>query len=229
MYKKTVLIILIALGGPGNLYAAVGCTLNDPDRDIKRLFPKVTNYKTEFITIEDHGGEKLAKEIETKLKDKLEPTYESIDVPYAYYTVLEKKQTIGYVHGVNQKGMYGGIQLILATDPNGVIVDCYYQKITSPESKKFKDKEFTKRFVGLSLADFYTKDLKKKIEDPSKKCAEDYLATLRGIKKNLILHDKFKLKDRYDKYFYSDEKKNKKENINKDGKETKNEDKKQKQ
>jgi len=206
MLKKAVLTILMILLGVQNSYAAVGCTLNDPDRDIKRLFPAATNYKTEFITIKERGDKKLAEEIESKLKDKLEPVYESLDVPYAYYTVLKKKEVTGYVHGVNQKGMYGGLQIILATDPNGVIVDCYYQKITSPESKKFKDKKFTGKFVGLSLADFYTKDLKKKIKDPSKNSGGDWLATLRGIRKNLILHDEFKLKNKYDKYFYSDKK-----------------------
>ena len=210
--QRLTLTALVVLFGSQNVFAAVGCTLNNPDRDIKRLFPKATNYKTEFITIKERGGGELAKEIEAKLKDKLEPTYESIDVPYAYYSVLKKKETIGYVHGVNQKGMYGGIQLILATDPNGVIIDFYYQKITSPESRKFKDKKFTKQFIGLSLADFYTRDLKKKIKDPSENCAEDYIASLRGIKKNLILHDEFKLKNKYDKYFYSDKRKDKKEN-----------------
>jgi len=215
MYTKTILTVLIILLCAQNTYAAVGCTLNDPDRDIKRLFPKATNYKTEFITIKERGDKKLAKEIEAKLKDKLESVYESLDVPYAYYTVLQKKETIGYVHGVNQKGMYGGIQLILATDPNGVIMDCYYQKITSPESKKFKDKKFTRQFVGLSLADFYTKDLTKKIKDPSKSSAGDWLATLRGIRKNLILHDEFKLNNRYDKYFYIDKKESEGKNEDK--------------
>jgi Na+-translocating ferredoxin:NAD+ oxidoreductase RnfG subunit len=211
MYKRLILTILTILLGVQNLYAAVGCTLNDPDRDIKRLFPKATNYKTEFITIKERGGKELAEEVEAKLKDKLEPTHESLDVPYAYYTVLREKEVIGYVHGVNQKGMYGGMQLILATDPNGMIIDFYYQKITSPESKKFNDKKFTGQFVGLTLADFYTKDLKKSIKDPSKDSAEDYLATLRGIKKNLILHDEFKLKNKYDKFFYSKKKENKDE------------------
>ncbi len=194
MYRKTIFTIMMILCCTSNLYAAVGCTLNDPDRDIKRLFPEATNYKTEFITIKENGGKGLAKEIEAKLADKLDPTYESIDVPYAYYTVLKKKQAIGYVHGVNQKGMYGGIQIILATDPNGVIIDCYYQKMISPESKKFKDEMFTKQFVGLSLVDFHTKDLKKIIKDPSENSVGDWLATFRGIRKNLILHDVFNLK-----------------------------------
>jgi len=207
--RRQALTVLILLCGVESSFGAVGCTLNNPDRDIKRLFPKATNYRTEFITIKDHGGKELAREIEAKLKDKLEPRYERIDVPYAYYTVLRKKETIGYVHGVNQRGTYGGMQLILTTDPNGVIIDFHYQKISSPESKKFRDKKFTKRFKGLTLADFYKVEPIKKIKDPSEKSSKDFLATLRGIRKNLILHDEFKLNNRYDKFFYRKQKENK--------------------
>jgi hypothetical protein len=217
MCKKTFAAILMALWTVQNLYAAIGCSLTDPDRDIKRLFPDATNYKTEFITVQERGGKELAERIEAKLKDKLEPTYEALDVPYTYYTVLKGKDIIGYVHGVNQKGMFGVMQLVVTMDPNGVILDFYYQKITSPESQKFRDGKFTKQFVGLCLADFYTKDLREKIKDPSQNGAEDYAATLRGIKKNLILTDEFKLNNRYDKYFYSGKNKgeNKNEDINK--------------
>jgi hypothetical protein len=219
MYRKSAMTILISLAAIQNSYAAIGCSLTDPDRDIKRLFPNATNYKTEFISIAERGGKELAQRVEAKLKDKLEPTYEALDVPYTYYTVLKEKDTIGYVHGVNQKGTFGGMQLIITTDPNGVIMDFYYQKLSSPESQKFRDEKFTKQFVGLSLADFYTTDMKEKIKDPSENSRDDYLATLRGIKKNLILADEFKLNNKYDKYFYSDKNEDKsmkgKENGNK--------------
>ena len=111
-------------------YAAVGCSLNDPDRDIQRIFPEATNYKTEFIAIKEKGGEALLEEIEEKLGDKLDSVYEALDVPYSYYTVLKGKETIGYVHGVNQKGTYGGMQIILASDLEGKIIDFYYQKLS---------------------------------------------------------------------------------------------------
>ncbi len=211
MYRKLAVAILISLGAVQNLYAAIGCSLTDPDRDIKRLFPNATNYKTEFITIAERGGKELAQRVEAKLKDKLEPTYEALDVPYTYYTVLKGKETIGYVHGVNQKGMFGVMQLVVTMDPNGVIMDFYYQKITSPESQKFRDEKFTKQFVGLNLADFYTVDMKERIKDPSENSRDDYIATLRGIKKNLILTDEFKLNNKYDKYFYSDKNKDERE------------------
>ncbi|MDI6808684.1 MAG: hypothetical protein QME66_06860 [Candidatus Eisenbacteria bacterium] len=186
----------------GDSLAAVGCELNDPDRDVKRLFPESTGYRTDFITLKERGGEALQKEVEGKLGSKFDPIYESLDVPYAYYTILKDKQVIGYVHGVNQKGKYGGLQLILATDPAGKIVGFYYQRISSPESQKFKQKAFTGKFIGLSLADFYAKDSRvPKIADPSRNSSEDFKATLRGIKKNLILLDEFLLAGKHDKHY----------------------------
>ncbi len=67
--------------------------------------------------------------------------------------MLRGTETIGRIHGVNQKGMYGGMQLILATDPGGTIVGFYYQKLSSPEAARFRDESFTSQFVGLTLED----------------------------------------------------------------------------
>ena len=172
-------------------FAAVGCTLNDPDRDVRRIFPESTGYKTEFITIKERGSEELKHEIEKKLEDTLDLIYETLDTPYAYYTILKGKEIIGRVHGVNQKGMYGGMQIILATDLDGVIIDFYYQKISSPEAGKFRDGSFTEQFIGLELEDFFNNDVLSEMKDPSENSTEDFKQTLRGIKKNLILLDKF--------------------------------------
>ena len=203
--KNTIiaLIILIMMMSATSVLAAMGCTLTDPDRDIIRIFPEATNYRTQFITIEERGGEALYKEVEERLGGSLDPVYETSDVPYAYYTVLKGREPIGYVHGVNQKGMFGGMQLILATDLEGVVVDFYYQKIASPEAKKFRDTAFTRQFHGSSLKDFYNvkTGFLNSIQDPSQNSADDFKATLRGLKKNLILHDKFILQNKYDAYF----------------------------
>jgi len=209
------LFLGIMISIPG-LYAAVGCTLNDPDKDIKRFFPDATGYKTEFISVAERGGNKLVNEIEGKLGDSLDPVYESMDVPYAYYTVLKGKEIIGRVHGVNQKGKFGGLQLILATDTNGVIKGFYYQRILSPEPDSFKSEEFTSQFVELDLSDFYTYRISSgdesdhskigQIKDPSRGSSEDFKATLRGIMKNLILLDIFMLDRMHDKKTPKEEK-----------------------
>jgi len=199
LYKILILALLVLFQAQSG-FAAVGCSLNDPDRDIKRIFPESTGYKTEYITIEERGGKELAKEIEDRLGDKLDSVYETLDVPYSYYTVLESKKTIGYAHGVNQKGTYGGMQIILATDLEGKIIDFYYQRISSPESKKFRNKTFTGQFIGINLKDFYENKLSG-IKDPSEKSHEDFLLTIRGIRKNLILLDEFKLNNKYGQHF----------------------------
>lgn len=179
-------------------FAAVGCELNDPDRDIKKAFPQSTGYRTEFITIAQRGGEKLKKEIEEKLGDKFDPLYESLDVPYTYYTVLKGKDVIGHMHGVNQKGTYGGMQLIMATDPEGKILLFYYQKLSSPESAKFRQSSFTDQFSGLTVDDFSKSNEPGSriyaIKDPTQNSADDFHYTLRGLKKNIILLNEFILK-----------------------------------
>ena len=194
------IVLTVLIMGANLLFAAIGCTLNDPDRDIRRIFPRSTGYKTDFVSIEEKGGKPLFEKIEAKLGDKLETIYEPIDTPYAQYTVLRGIDVVGYIHGVNQKGTYGGMQLILATDTDGKIIAFYYQKISSPESKLFRKKKFTDQFIGLTLEDFYKGDLKRKIEYPSEKSYEDFIITLRGLKKNLILLDEFKLNNVHDKY-----------------------------
>lgn len=187
-------------------FAATGCSLNDPDRDILRIFPQSTGYKTEFIRIDERGGDTLIQEIEKKLNGAVDPTYESSDVPYAYYIVLRGKEVIGRVHGLNQKGMFGGMQLIVATDLEGQIVDFYYQKLSSPEAKKFRTKKFTKLFYGLTLADFYEYVHAKsgkitQIKSPSETFKEEFDNTIRGLTKNLIQLDLFYLQRKYDTDF----------------------------
>jgi len=183
-------------------FAAVGCELNDPDRDINKAFPQSTGYKTDFVTIAEKGGEKLKVEIEEKLGDKFDALYESLDVPYTYYTILKGKDILGYMHGVNQKGLYGGMQLIISTDPKGKIILFYYQKLSSQEAKEFRERSFTDQFTSLTLEDFLKSNEPgsriSNIKDPSKNSHEDFRYTLRGLKKNMILLNEFILKGKKD-------------------------------
>jgi hypothetical protein len=198
-------VVLVVSFSAAVCFAAVGCSLNDPDRDVKRIFPQSTSYRTDFITIQERGGDRLKAEVERKLGDTLDHVYETSDVPYAYYTILKGKEVIGRIHGVNQKGLYGGMQLILATDPEGRIVAFYYQKLSSPEASKFRSHSFTDQFKGLTLEDFYRggepDSRLSAIKDPTDKQREDFTATIRGLKKNLILLDEFMLNNAHEKSY----------------------------
>ncbi|RJR16873.1 MAG: hypothetical protein C4582_13870 [Desulfobacteraceae bacterium] len=195
------------------LYAAVGCDLNDPDRDVVRLFPGSTGYKTNYVSIDQLGGPGLLARIEERLGDKFQGLFETIDVPYTLYEVFKGKDKIGYIHGVNQKGQYGGIQVFVVLDLDGVIRNFYFQKLTSRYGKELRAPKFGQQFVGMTLEDFYRYDVKTgkttgqsgvaKIVNPVPEAEFDFRAALRGTKKNLILVDEFILGNRHLKYHKS--------------------------
>jgi hypothetical protein len=199
-------VVTLLLSLPAPLFAAVGCDLNDPDRDVARLFPGSTGYKTEYLSIKDKGGADLLAEVEQRLGDKFKGLYETIDVPYTLYQVLEKGRPIGYIHGVNQKGKYGGIQVFLSLDLEGKIKAFYIQKLTSRQAKELRSADFARQFVGLRLSDFQKYDpVSGKVEpgsrvagikNPSAGAEADFRTVLRAVKKNLILMDAFVFKEK---------------------------------
>lgn len=192
-----ILVMLFALAG--NILAATGCDLNDPDRDVKRLFPNSTSYKTTYMSIQQKGGKALLAKVEQRLGDKFTGMYETADVPYTIYEIFKGKETLGFIHGVNQKGQYGGIQVFLALDTKGNILNLYFQKMTNQSAKAFRSDSFSKQFTGLSMNDFkgYDPITGKQtgkliqIKNPAPKADKDFRYTLRGVKKNLILMQEF--------------------------------------
>ncbi len=193
--------VLAALFGGARLSAAVGCDLNDPDRDVKRLFPGATGYKTRYLSIDRLGGQAMRKRIEDRLGDPFRGLYETVDVPYTVYEIYKGKDKVGYIHGVNQKGQYGGLQVFLSLDFSGIIRAFYYQKLTSKQARTLRSPEFAAQFAGWTLDDFKGYDVQAgravgeggagRIRNPAPEAETDFRATLRAVKKNLILMDEF--------------------------------------
>jgi hypothetical protein len=181
------------------VFAAVGCDLNDPDRDVARFFPESSGYKTTYVSIDKRGGETMLRRVEKRLGDRFRGIYETMDVPYTIYEIHAGKRKIGYIHGVNQKGQFGGIQVFVALDPDGRIRSFYIQKMTSQWAKKLRDPKFGRQFSGLTLKDFEPYDPSTgrgsgkvaEISNPAPEAETDFHAALRALKKNLILMDEF--------------------------------------
>ncbi|RII25640.1 MAG: hypothetical protein CXR31_13800 [Geobacter sp.] len=179
---------------------AVGCDLNNPDRDVPRLFPESTSYKTIYVSIAQRGGPPLQRRIENRLGGRMYlALYAPLDVPYTLYEIYRDKKKVGYIHGVNQKGQFGGIQVFVAQDLTGRIKTFYIQKITGKSAGKFRDAAFARKFVGLSLKDFESYDPASgkgtgkiaEIANPAPDMVTDFYGVLRGLKKNLVLMDEF--------------------------------------
>jgi hypothetical protein len=196
--RTSVLAFILAIVGTA-AWGAVGCDLNDPDRDVARLFPESTGYKTLYVSVVQKGGDPLLAKIEKRLGDKFHGIYETIDVPYTIYEIFANKKKVGYIHGVNQKGQFGGIQVFLSLDLEGRIKAFYIQKMTSKYAGKLRDVNFGKQFLSLTLKDFEPYDVVSgkvsgkvdAIKNPAPEAEADFRAALRATKKNLILMDEF--------------------------------------
>jgi hypothetical protein len=192
--------LLVALTATAS-FGAVGCDLNDPDRDVARLFPDSSGYRTSYVSIDKRGGDPMLRRIEKRLGDRFHGIYETIDVPYTIYDIYSGTKKVGYIHGVNQKGQFGGIQVFVALDLDGKIKSFYIQKMTSEWAKKLRDPKFGKQFAGMSLADLDAYDPVTGhgtgkiagVRNPAPEAEADYRAALRALKKNLILMDEFVL------------------------------------
>jgi hypothetical protein len=200
-------LVLLVFAAPSIIWAAIGCTLNNPAQDLKFLYPDVTSFREEVRELRQlPGGQELYAGLKERLGGDLDPVYEAYDTPYTVYSVFKGETRIGYVHGVNVPGKGGVIQVFLATDPQtGEIKDFFFQRIESRAARALKDKQFRARFRGMTLGDFYKHDYFTVAEpaNPADKLAglnppgkdadliSDFLASLRGIRKNLILLDLF--------------------------------------
>jgi hypothetical protein len=216
MRTVVVLAAIALLALPREALAAIGCTLSNPAEDLKYLYPKMTSYKEdlkEFPRLKD--GKALFMDLQTRLDGDLDPIYESYETPYTVYSVFQGKEKIGIVHGVNVPGKGGVIQVFVSADPKTAAIGrFFFQRIESPAAKALRDKAFRAQFEGLTLADFYKHDYYAAAEpgaaaDKVGRLAvpkieaggrADYEASLRGLRKNLILLDFFVFGRRFEPY-----------------------------
>jgi hypothetical protein len=180
---------------PAPSVAATGCDLSSPDRDVYRLFPGATSYTTKYVSLR---SEELAAVV-TRLDARFRALYDPINVPYTLYEIYTGTKKVGYIHGVNQKGQFGGIQVFVSLDLDGRITAFYIQKITGPSVGLFRTPAFGRQFLGLSLGDFDAYDPVSgrgsgkiaAIRNPAPDSETDFYGILRALKKNLILMDVF--------------------------------------
>jgi hypothetical protein len=196
------ILFLFAMVGP--LWAATSCELNSPTSDVAWLFPQSTSFKTVYFSFASRGGAPLLRKVESRL-GAAPALYAPLDVPYVLYEVYKGTEKIGYVHGVNQRGQYGVLEVFVSLDLDGRIKAFYLQRVAGQWAKKFTSPKFGHQFVGVTLKDFERYDMLggkgsgkvAAIVNLAPEATTDFLGLLRAVYKNLILMDEF---------FYSAEK-----------------------
>lgn len=217
MKRIYLLLAVLAAAAPQQLFGAIGCTLSNPAEDLKYLYPGMTSFKeelAEFRKLKDGGA--LFQGLRARLGSDLDPIYETYETPYTVYSVFQGATKIGVVHGVNVPGKGGVIQVFVAADPRTAeIKSFFFQRLESPAARQLRSKEFRAQFEGLTLADFYKHDYYAAAQPGAKAdkvgairppaldagAKPDYEASLRGLRKNLILLDYFVYGRRFEPFF----------------------------
>lgn len=190
------IVFCMLSASPG--HAAVNCELNNPAIDVARLFPESTNFKKTYFSFSKQGEKPLLRTVETRLGG-YPALYAPLDVSYTLYEIYKDKKKVGYIHGVNQRGQYGVLEVFVSLDMDGMIKTFYIQRIASKWAKNFTSPKFGRQFVGLTLKDFEQYDTVKckgsgkvaSIVNPVPKEETDFYGLLRAMKKNLVLMDEF--------------------------------------
>lgn len=173
--------------------AATGCDLSSPDSDVPRLFPGSTGYKATYVNLR----EDQLRRVVDRLGERFRALYDPLNVPYTLYEIHNGSRRIGYIHGVNQKGQYGGLQVFVSLDLRGRIRSFYIQKISGQWAGRLRDAAFGRQFIGMALADFESFDPATgkgsgrlaQVKNPAPEMETDFYAVLRALKKNLVLMD----------------------------------------
>jgi hypothetical protein len=189
-------LIYFAMAIPA--FSAVSCALNFPTSDVARLFPESTSFKTTYFSFAQRGGKPLLQKVESRLGN-IPALYAPLDVPFTLYEIYKGDKKVGYVHGVNQKGQFGVLEVFVSLDMDGTIKAFYIQRIAGQWSKKFTSSKFGSQFVGLTLKDFERYDPVSgkgsgkvaAIINPAPEAVTDFFGLLRAVKKNLVLMDEF--------------------------------------
>ena len=150
--KRLLLLLPLALVATP-LPAAISCELNNPPVDVPRLFPGSTSFKVITFSFASRGGEPVFKRVVGRLGG-VPALYAPLDVPYVLYEVYKGTEKIGYIHGVNQKGQFGVLEVFVSLDLEGRIKAFYLQRVAGSWANKFTARKFGAQFIGMTLKDF---------------------------------------------------------------------------
>lgn len=125
--------------------AQANCALRNPDRQIYKIFPDASSYRTIVARVDDEKK----KAIEAIVGSSLART----DLgKHTIYVVLRDSVPIGFVHARMEIGMRGSIELVWALDLDLSIKAFSVQVSRERNTKAIESEEFKKKLVGRNLA-----------------------------------------------------------------------------
>lgn len=171
--KKIFLFLLIV-----KIVFAGVCIWRNPDKDIKKIFPKATSYKS----IIRRYNKRQKEIIERLIKKELDPD----ETEFTFYHIYMNKKKIGSVLTHTEKGQYGAIEVVIGLDSLNRVQKVLIQRDREIKSKELRDENFLNQFIGKSYKD--TIEINKTIK-PVKGAEKASEAVSFSVKKMLIVYE----------------------------------------
>ncbi|MBI3543068.1 MAG: hypothetical protein HY075_07330 [Deltaproteobacteria bacterium] len=178
-------------------FAAANCTLDFPDRDVKRLVKESTTYRVRELIPFRHGKKDLRATLSRELGEELDAEYETSDTPYTFYAVYEKIEQVALILGLNARASDGPMQIFVVYDRKGKIRDVYVQKISSKDATHFRSKYYREQYTRYTINNIPGEaDIKLPLRSPTTDTIRDHHVFLRSVRLNMLvvkyLYNQFK-------------------------------------
>jgi Na+-translocating ferredoxin:NAD+ oxidoreductase RnfG subunit len=184
-FRKTILILalILAICFPISSFAAV-CVFRFPDRDVYKLYPKATNYKSVL--------KKVDKTAKVKIEALLGQSLEADETELTFYEIYKSKDLIGMIHPHAERGEYGTIEVVWAFAPDGKIIDFTIQRDREKKGKELNSPAFRKQFTGKDINFPFTiektREINSKLIKPVDGAEKGSSAIAYGAKKTLAFY-----------------------------------------
>ena len=146
-YQKLILctmfVALAMMICPATL-AQANCALRNPDRQIYKIFPDASSYRTIVARVDDEKKHAIEATVGSPLA--------RTDLgKHTIYVVLRHSVPIGFVHARMEIGSRGSIELVWALDLDLSIKAFSVQVSRERNTKAIESDEFKKKLVGRNL------------------------------------------------------------------------------
>lgn len=134
----------LVLAGAGEAGAQTFCSVREPNRVIREMFPAHTGFRTEMLEITAETASKLPADLPFVF-DRREVTRHPL------FIVMEGERIVGYVQARTQPTRWGLTEYVWALDAKLALLDFRVQRSREPGADRLARSQLAAGLRGLSL------------------------------------------------------------------------------
>ncbi len=134
----------LVLAGAGEAGAQTFCSVREPNRLIREMFPRHTGFRTEMLEITAETAAKFPADLPFGF-DRREVTRHPL------FIVMEGERVLGYVQARTQPTRWGLTEYVWALDARLALLDFRVQRSREPRADRLERSRLASVLRGLSL------------------------------------------------------------------------------